>query len=172
MDMETLARYNVPALIVVLNNSSWGGNSLMHDDIQPGIGSWDMLPELRYDKVFEPFGCHVEHVKTSEELRPALRRALDSGKPAVVNVIADTDSPEASIPWLRLKISEFYSRGIDDLGEGIRKHFRGLSLIEAVRLHKTGLDNGTRIPLSFMAELTENDEGELEEFIRRTGYRY
>lgn len=172
MDMETLARYNVPAVIVVLNNSSWGGNSLMHDEIQPGIGSWDMLPELRYDKVFEPFGCHVEHVESSEQLRPALRRALDSGKPAVVNVIADTDSPEASIPWLRLKISEFYSRGIADLGEGILKHFRGLSVIETVRLHKTGLDNGTAIPLSFMAELTGNDEIALNDFIQKTGYRY
>lgn len=172
MDLETLARYEVPALIVILNNSSWGGNSLLGADIQPGMGSWDMLPDLRYDRVFEPFGCHVEHVVSSAQLRPALRRALDSGKPAVVNVIADADSPEASIPWLRLKTGELYSRGIDDLPESTRKHFRGLSLIETIRLHKTALDNGTRIPMSFMAALTGNAESDLDALIQRTEYRF
>lgn len=172
MDVETLVRYGVPAVIVILNNSSWGGNSLVHDDIQPNIGSWDMIPDLRYDKMFEPLGCHVEHVATSAELRPALRRALDSGTVAVVNVIADTDGPEASIPWLRLKTGEFYSRGIDDLPESLLQHFRGLSLIETLRLHKTALDNGTRIPLSFMAALTGNLESEIVSAAQTAGYRF
>lgn len=172
MDIETLTRYEVPALIVILNNSSWGGNSLVHDDIQPDIGSWDMLPDLRYDEAFEPFGCHVEYVADSEELRPALRRALDSGKVAVVNVIADTDGPEASIPWLRLKTGEFYSRGVHDLPESTLRYFRGLPPIETLRLHKTALDNGTRIPMSFMADLTGNDEADLEQLADKTGYRF
>ncbi|HJQ48165.1 MAG TPA: thiamine pyrophosphate-binding protein [Amycolatopsis sp.] len=172
MDLETLARYRIPALIVVLNNSSWGGNSLVHDDIQPDIGSWDMLPDLRYDEVFAPFGCHVEHVTESEQLRPALRRALDSDKVAVVNVIADTDGPEASIPWLRLKTGEFFSRGVEDLPESTLRYFRGLSLIETLRLHKTALDNGTRIPMSFMADLTGNAEADLLELANKSGYRY
>lgn len=170
MDIETLARYGIPAVIVVLNNSSWGGNSLMHDDIQPDIGSWDMLPDLRYDKVFGPLGAYVEHVTSSHELRPALRRALDSGKVALVNVIADTDSPEASIPWLRLKTGEFASRGLDDLPESIRKHFRGLSLVETLRLHKTATDNGAHIALSFMGELTGNSLEDLEQAVHSTGY--
>jgi len=172
MDLETLARYRVPALLVILNNSSWGGNALVHDDIQADMASWDMLPDLRYDQVFEPFGCHVEHVTESAQLRPALRRALESGKVAVVNVIADAEGPSVSLPWLRLKTGEFYSRGLDDLPEGIRRHFRGLSLIEALRLHKTARDNGTRIPMSFMAALTGNDESDLEQAARTTGYRY
>lgn len=172
MDLETLARYDVPALIVILNNSSWGGNSLMHDDIQPDIGSWDMLPDLRYDEVFEPFGCHVEYVADSLELRPALRRALKSGKVAVVNVIADTDGPEASIPWLRLKTGEFYSRGVHDLPESTLRYFRGLSLIETLRLHKTALDNGTRIPIAFMADLTGNPEADLLGLAEKTRYRF
>ena len=172
MDLETLSRYDVPALIVILNNSSWVGNSLVHDDIQPDIGSWDMLPDLRYDDAFKPFGCHVEYVTDSQELRPALRRALDSGKVAVVNVIADTDGPEASIPWLRLKTGEFYSRGVQDLPDSTLRYFRGLALIETLRLHKTALDNGTRIPMSFMADLTGNAEAELLDVAHNTGYRF
>lgn len=172
MDIETLARYDVPAVLVVLNNSSWGGNSLMREDIHPNIGSWDMIEGLRYDKVFEPFGAHVEHVERSEDLRPALRRAFDSGKVSVVNVVADSESIEASIPWLRLKIGEFYSRGIDDLPESIRKHFRVLSKVEILRLHKSALDNGTRMPMSFLADLSGHPEDELLALAETSGYRY
>ncbi|TCK22111.1 thiamine pyrophosphate-binding protein [Pseudonocardia endophytica] len=172
MDIETLIRYDVPAVLVVLNNSSWGGNSLMREDIQPDIGSWDMTPGLRYDRVFEPFGCHVEHVEHAADLRPALRRALDSGKVAVLNVVADSESIESSVPWLRLKIGEFYSRGIDDLSDNLIAHFRALSKVEALRLHKSALDNGTRIPLSFIAELCGHPESDLEELAVTSGYRY
>ena len=172
MDIETLTRYNVPAVLVILNNSSWGGNSLMQADIHPDLGSWDMTPGLRYDHVFEPFGCHVEHVEDSAELRPALRRAFDSGKVAVLNVVADSESIEASVPWLRLKIGEFYSRGIEDLPDNLRQHFRALPPIEILRLHKSGLDNGTRIPMSFMADLSGYPEEELTALAERTSYRY
>ena len=172
MDLETLARYRIPAVIIVLNNGSWGGNALVHDDTQPEMGSWDMLPDIRYDQVFAPFGCHVEHVTTGTELRPALRRALDSGTVAVVNVVADTDGPEASLPWLRLKIGEYCSRGIDDVPDGARRYFRALSVIETLRLHKTALDNGLRMPMSFLAELTGHDEDRLTATAADTGYRY
>ncbi|WP_167343351.1 thiamine pyrophosphate-binding protein [Rhodococcus erythropolis] len=172
MDIETLARYDIPAVLVVLNNSSWGGNSLMREDIHPDISSWDMIEGLRYDKVFEPLGAHVEHVERSEDLRPALRRAFDSGKVALVNVVADSESIEASIPWLRLKIGEFYSRGIDDLPDSIRKHFRVLSKVEILRLHKSALDNGTRMPMSFLAALSGHPVEELLSLAEKSGYRY
>lgn len=172
MDIETLTRYGIPAVLVVLNNSSWGGNSLMREDIHPDIGSWDMTPGLRYDTIFEPFGCHVEHVERSSELRPALRRALDSGTVAVVNVVADSESIESSLPWLRLKIGEFYSRGIEDLSENLIRHFRALSKVEALRLHKSALDNGTRIPMSFIAELCGHTEQDLQALAVTSGYRY
>lgn len=154
MDLETLARYNVPAVIVVLNNSSWGGKALSRSEIQPGMGSWDMLPNVRYDEIAKPLGCYVEHVENSADLRPALRRALASGKVALVNVVADTDSTGVSQPWLRLKIGEFYSRGIDDLPESVLKHFRSVSPMEALRLQKTARDNGTNIDLKFIADIT------------------
>ena len=40
----------------------------------------------RYDKVVEALGGHGEHVTTPDQIGPALRRALASGKPALVNV--------------------------------------------------------------------------------------
>jgi thiamine pyrophosphate-dependent acetolactate synthase large subunit-like protein len=34
-------------------------------------------------------GCHGEYVETAGELRPALKRAVASGKPAVIHATVD-----------------------------------------------------------------------------------
>jgi acetolactate synthase I/II/III large subunit len=47
-----------------------------------------MLPDIRYDKVFEPLGVHAEHVEKPAEIIPALERSLASGKPALINIIS------------------------------------------------------------------------------------
>ncbi|MBS1870252.1 MAG: thiamine pyrophosphate-binding protein [Actinobacteria bacterium] len=170
MDLETLARYEIPAVVVILNNSSWGGGSLVQEDIQPGMASWGITEDTHYDQVFAPLGCHTERVTSADQLRPALERALASGRTAVVDVVADTDGPAVSVPWLRLKTGEFYSRGIDDLPASVLKHFHAVSPIEALRLHKMARDNGTRIPVSFLAQLTGHDEQQLVEAAERSGY--
>jgi acetolactate synthase-1/2/3 large subunit len=48
-----------------------------------------MLPDVRYDKIFAEMGCHTELVTESEQIRPALERAFNSGKTAVINAIPD-----------------------------------------------------------------------------------
>ena len=48
-----------------------------------------MLPDMRYDKIFAEMGCHVEFVTEPEQIRPALERSFNSGKPAVINAIPD-----------------------------------------------------------------------------------
>jgi acetolactate synthase-1/2/3 large subunit len=49
----------------------------------------DLRPETRYDEVAAALGAHGELVRTPDELRPALLRAFESGKPALVNVLTD-----------------------------------------------------------------------------------
>jgi|GEM_PF-274660 len=170
MDVETLARYDTPAVIVVLNNSSWGGNSIAQDDLQPGMASWDNTPDIAYDQVLKPLGCHVENVTDASDLRPALQRAFDSKRVAVVNVTADTDLTDVSLPWLRLKIGEYFSRGIEDLPESILKHFHALSPLEALRIQKTARDNGTHIELKFIAEITGHPIEDLTKLAEQRHY--
>jgi thiamine pyrophosphate-dependent acetolactate synthase large subunit-like protein len=50
---------------------------------------FDMIPGIRYDKIAQELGCHGEHVEKPDEIVPALRRALASGKPALINVVGD-----------------------------------------------------------------------------------
>ena len=168
-DIETMIRYKLPCVVVVLNNSSWGGNALMQEDIHPNI-DWSVTEDNRWDLAFKAFGAHGEFVQRSHELAPALRRALDSGKPAVVNVVADCDGTDQSQAWLRLKSGDMYSRGMDEIGQEILQHFN-VSPVNALRLRKTAEDNGTHIPLSFIASLTGNDESELRDLAKKRGYR-
>jgi len=167
-DIETMIHYKIPAVVVVLNNSSWGGNALQGGDIHPNI-DWSVGLNNRWDLAFQALGAHGEYVERSDQLAPAMRRALESGKPAVVNVIADCDGTEHSQAWLRLKSGDMYSRGLDQVGNDIRRHF-GISPLNALRIRKTAEDNGTQIPLEFIAQLTGNAVEELRELARARGY--
>jgi acetolactate synthase-1/2/3 large subunit len=88
-DMETAARYKLPIVAVLWNNSSWGPSFEQMPMLKGRTDAFDMLPNIRYDRLFTELGCHGEHVERPDEIRPALERALGSGKPAVVNVIGD-----------------------------------------------------------------------------------
>ena len=158
-DIETMIHYGLPGVIVVLNNRSWGGNSLQGDDIHPNI-DWSVGKNNRWDLAFQALGAHGEYVERSADLKPALKRALESGKPAVVNVVADCDGVEYSQAWLRLKSGDMYSRGLDEISREIKSHFN-VSPLNALRIRKSAEDNGTQIPLSFIAELTNNDIDDL-----------
>lgn len=167
-DIETMIHYKIPAVVVVLNNSSWGGESLKGQDIHPNI-DWSVGKNNRWDKAFEALGAHGEYVERAEDLERAMQRALESGKPALVNVVADCDGTEYSQAWLRLKSGDMYSRGLDQIGEGIRQHFK-VSPLNALRIHKSAQDNGLHIPLSFIAELTGNSEEALRKVAQERQY--
>jgi acetolactate synthase-1/2/3 large subunit len=88
-DMETAARYKLPIVAVLWNNSSWGPSFDQMPLLKGRTDPFDMLPNIRYDRLFTELGCHGEHVEHPDGIRPALERALSAGKPAVVNIIGD-----------------------------------------------------------------------------------
>lgn len=88
-DMETAAKYNIPIVALLWNNSSWGPSFESMPMLKGRTKPFDMLPNIRYDKVFEPMGVYTEHVEKPDEIIPALERALKSGKTSLVNVIGD-----------------------------------------------------------------------------------
>jgi oxalyl-CoA decarboxylase len=89
MEVETICRYRLPIVIVVLNN---GG--IYRGDETNRSGAADPAPtiltkEARYDKIIEAFGGTGYHVKDPEELKQALGEALASGRPALINCVID-----------------------------------------------------------------------------------
>lgn len=89
MDIETAAKYKIPLVTLLWNNSSWGPSFESMPILKGRTKPFDMIQNIRYDKVFEPMGVYTEHVEKNEEIIPALERALKSGKTALVNVIGD-----------------------------------------------------------------------------------
>ena len=104
MDMETMLRYKLPAVIVLLNNDSWGGRTIGGPLYHPHHGSWENLPDIRYDNMFAALGCHTEYVTEADQIRPALERAFNSGLPSLLNVRCEaTRTSRRLLPfWLAL----------------------------------------------------------------------
>lgn len=89
MELETALKHRLPIVTVLWNNSSWGPSFEQMPMLRGRVDPFDMLPGLRYDRMFAAIGCHGEHVERPEEIRPALARALAAGTPSVVNVVGD-----------------------------------------------------------------------------------
>jgi acetolactate synthase I/II/III large subunit len=88
-DLETAARYKLPVVCVLWNNSSWGPSFESMPLLKDRTDPFNMVQDIRYDKVFGEMGCHGEHVENPDDIVPALERAFKSGKPALINVIGD-----------------------------------------------------------------------------------
>jgi acetolactate synthase-1/2/3 large subunit len=88
-DMETAARYKLPIVCLLWNNSSWGPSFDMMPGLKGRTEPFNIMEGVRYDRIFAEMGCHGEHVETPDQLLPALERAFKSGRTAVVNVVGD-----------------------------------------------------------------------------------
>jgi acetolactate synthase-1/2/3 large subunit len=91
-EYDTAVRHGLPIIGVLGNDAAWG--QMMRP--QGSLYGWDrlsatLLEPTRYDKVVEALGGHGEFVERPEDLRPALERAADSGRPALVNVVIRQD---------------------------------------------------------------------------------
>jgi acetolactate synthase I/II/III large subunit len=89
MDVDSMVRHHLPAVLIVGNNGVWGlekhpMNALYGFDV-----ACDLQPETRYDTVVTALGGAGETVRAPEEIGPALDRALASGVPYLLNVITD-----------------------------------------------------------------------------------
>ncbi len=95
MEFDTMARHGIPVVGVMGNNGIW---ALEHHPMKFLYGysvAAELRPETRYDQMVETLGCDGVLVREPDELRPALERAFESGKPTLVNVLTD---PEVVYP--------------------------------------------------------------------------
>jgi acetolactate synthase-1/2/3 large subunit len=88
-EWDTLARHGVAVVGVVGNNGIWALEKHPMEFLYGYSVVADLRPETRYDQVAEALGCDGALVRSPEELRPALERALGSGRPTLVNVLTD-----------------------------------------------------------------------------------
>ncbi len=103
MEIDTAVRLDLPFICVIGNDLSWGmirraQSSLfgkerlgayvaLHDACTRLVAA--KLGDRPYEKMVEALGGYGERVEDPEEIRPALERARESGRPACLNVMID-----------------------------------------------------------------------------------
>ncbi len=95
IEFDTMARHGLGVVGVMGNNGIW---ALEHHPMKFLYGysvAAELRPETRYDHMVESLGCDGILVREPGELRPALERAFESGRPTLVNVLTD---PEVIYP--------------------------------------------------------------------------
>lgn len=115
MEFETAVREGLAITVIVNYDQHWGMELM---DFYKGPESIDECPGTRmaltrYDKMAEAIGGHGEFVEQIEELRPAVERALQSGQPAIVQIMTDVgiNANMEKLPAVDEYLSIYYLEG-------------------------------------------------------------
>ncbi len=91
-EITTAMRVGLPIVVVVNNDQSWG---MVRHSQQLRFGKDRTigveLGKIPYHEMIRSLGGHGEEVTKPDEIRPALKRAFDSGKPALLNVMTEME---------------------------------------------------------------------------------
>jgi acetolactate synthase-1/2/3 large subunit len=103
MEFDTAVRHRLNVVAILGNDSAWG----IDRQIQLGLYGRAVATDLRqtrYDQVVQGLGGYGEFVARAEDLEPALSRALNAGKPALLNVaVQQVVSPRGEAAIARRK---------------------------------------------------------------------
>jgi acetolactate synthase-1/2/3 large subunit len=87
-EIDTARRHGIPIVCVIGNDCAMGMD--MHEQIitygKERVIATKLNPSARYDKYAEAFDCYGELVTDPTEIKPAIKRAFESGLPAVLDV--------------------------------------------------------------------------------------
>jgi acetolactate synthase I/II/III large subunit len=91
-DFLTMVHRNLPYVGVIGNNSSWNQIRFGQERKYPGRGDiGNIVGDVRFDRLAEAMGGFGIRVTEPDQIRPALERARDSGKPALVDVVINRE---------------------------------------------------------------------------------
>ncbi|MFX1234688.1 MAG: thiamine pyrophosphate-binding protein [Promethearchaeota archaeon] len=94
-ELETAVRLNLPIITIIGNNCSWGmiksNQKLNFDKRYCDVE----FPPINYAEIARGFGCYVEKIDNPEDIKLAIQRAINSKKPAVIDVDIAFETPSA-----------------------------------------------------------------------------
>uniref|UniRef100_A0A286XUE7 2-hydroxyacyl-CoA lyase n=1 Tax=Cavia porcellus TaxID=10141 RepID=A0A286XUE7_CAVPO len=101
MEMETICRYNLPIIVLVVNNNgiyqgvdadTWK-KMVEFQDAATVAPPMCLLPNSHYEQVMTAFGGKGYFVQTPEELQKSLKQALeDTANPSLINILIEPQS--------------------------------------------------------------------------------
>lgn len=91
MELDTAVREDLPFVAVIGNDARWNAEhmiQLRQFGPERTFGC-DLNPDCRYDRAAAALGCHGARVTERAGIAEALKEALESGRPAVVDIAMD-----------------------------------------------------------------------------------
>lgn len=97
MELDTMVKQDIPVVCVISNDSSWGmiklSETLIHpEEVKKGHVGIELANVRRYDRMPAMWDGYGVLVTKPEEIIPAIKAAVASGKPAIINVEVDKHS--------------------------------------------------------------------------------
>lgn len=94
-ELAVAAKHNLPIIVIIINNAYL---SLIRQN-QKYAYQYEFAVEMKenhtfvdYVKVAEGFGCRAERIFKAEEINIALKRAINSDKPYVIDIIVEEET--------------------------------------------------------------------------------
>ena len=92
-ELETAVRLDLPIIILIANNCAWGMlKTKQKNAVKKRYCDVD-LPKINYAEIAKSFGCYAEKIDKPEEIGKAIKRAIESKKPSVIDVDVAFESP-------------------------------------------------------------------------------
>jgi len=91
-ELETAARYEIPVITIVLNNKCLAFQKHYEQVFYGKSVECDFL-DVNYGKVATELKCYGTRVERPSEIKDALKAAIDSGQPSVIDVMVDPNIP-------------------------------------------------------------------------------
>jgi acetolactate synthase-1/2/3 large subunit len=99
MEIATAARYQIPVLFVVSNNSALGNVYMRARKANAGAAAMTRLPTIDWAAFGKVLGAGGRRVATPDALAPALEEACACDGPFVLDVITPNDCPTPIGPY-------------------------------------------------------------------------
>ena len=89
MEIETICRYNLPVCVVVFNNNGIYRGTDVNNNGDGDVAPTVFVKNARYDLMMQAFGGEGVTATNPDELSQAVRAAIASRKPTLVNAVID-----------------------------------------------------------------------------------
>jgi acetolactate synthase-1/2/3 large subunit len=102
-ELATAVQYKLPVIIILLDNGMYGTIRMHQERNYPARVYATELQNPDFCALAFAYGAHGERVERTEQFAPALARARQSGKPALLHCLIDPQAitPSATLDSLR-----------------------------------------------------------------------
>ena len=96
-ELETAVRERIAVVTIIMNNNEWGSEKAYQKALFGDRLVGADITNPRYDKLAELFGARGFYVERAEEIGDALKEALESDLPSIIEIPVDPEELPAPV---------------------------------------------------------------------------